>query len=113
MSESFYIYETTVEKKGDDEMITRKIKSVADKVKFLRNHEGLNVNNIAEKLKLHRDHVLSLENGTVKAELQDVIRYCDFFGLDYEKFLFDDLPKFKADYIADEKKLLKTIGYKI
>jgi len=79
------------------------------KVKFLRSHEGMNLKDLSEALKLHRERIMNLESGNYKADLQDVIRYCDYFGLDYESFLFDKFEKFKTDCEADAAKLSKAL----
>lgn len=91
----------------------RKIQHIAEKVKFLRTSEGMNLKDLAAGARLYRERIMNLEIGVERADLQDVIRYCDYFGLDYEGFLFDAFPKFKADYVADAEKMMRTIGYKI
>lgn len=91
----------------------RKIQHIAEKVKFLRTYEGMSIGDVGEALRLPKQRIAFLENGAYKADLQDVIRYCDFFGLDYERFLFDKFPEFKAAYVADDEKMLKTIGYSV
>ena len=89
----------------------RSIKHIAEKVKFLRMHDDISVGEMAKELHFTKARITFLETGANRVEIQDVIRYCDFFGLDYEGFLFDDFPAFKSAYLADEAKCLKTIGY--
>ncbi|MET3658362.1 helix-turn-helix domain-containing protein [Sporosarcina psychrophila] len=91
----------------------RRIQHIAEKVKFLRTFEGMNLKDLAAGLKMYRERIMNLEIGVERADLQDVIRYCDYFGLDYEGFLFDAFPEFKAAYIADSEKMMRAIGYKI
>lgn len=91
----------------------RSVIDIAKKAKFLRVQDGLDVRELAEVLKLHRERIANLEAGTNKADLQDVIRYCDYFGLDYEAFLFDGFVEFQANHLADAAKLLKAIGYNV
>ncbi|WP_342511942.1 hypothetical protein MKY34_15070 [Sporosarcina sp. FSL K6-1522] len=50
-----------------------------------------------------------LESGMIKMEIEDVIRYCDFFALTFEPFLFDNLITFKKACVADNEKILKAI----
>lgn len=91
----------------------RSIRHIAEKVKFLRTYDGMSVNDVAVGLRLHKQRIAFLETGEYRADLQDVIRYCDFFGLDYEGFLFDDFTAFRAAYVADNEKMLKAIGYSV
>lgn len=92
---------------------SRRIKQMAEKVKFLRTYDGMSVGELGAELRLHKQCIAFLETGEYRVDLQDVIRYCDYFGLDYEGFLFDDFPEFKAAYVADAEKMLKAIGYSV
>ena len=96
-----------------NEWKSRSIQQMAEKVKFLRTYDGLSLKELASELRLGSMRIKDLETGVERVDLQDVIRYCDFFGLDYEGFLFDDFPAFKAAYVADAEKMLKTIGYSV
>lgn len=94
-------------------MSNRKIISIANKVTFLRKYDNLSIRELSAELRFRMDHIADLETGAVQADLEDVIRYCDFFGVDYEGFLFDEFAEFKAAYIADNEKMMKTIGYSV
>lgn len=96
-----------------NEWKSRSIQQMAEKVKFLRTYDGMSVGDLSAELRLHKQRITFLETGAYRVDLQDVIRYCDHFGLDYEGFLFDDFPKFKAAYVADSEKMLKAIGYSV
>ncbi|QNK86260.1 hypothetical protein H7992_13365 [Sporosarcina sp. resist] len=56
---------------------------------------------------------MNLEIDVEREDLQDDFRYYDYFGLNYEGFLFDAFPEFKAAYVADAEKMMRAIGYKI
>jgi len=86
---------------------------MAEKVKFLRMHEGLSVRDLADEMSMGNGRLAKLENGENRVDLQDVIRYCEFFGLTYEGFLMDTFEEFKKKYLADEKKRMKTAGYNV
>ena len=79
----------------------RKMQYIAEKGKFLRTYDLMNLKDLAAKLKLHRERIMNLETGVYRVDLQDVIWYCDYFGLDYQGFLSDVFPNFKAAYVAD------------
>ena len=96
-----------------NDLKSRSIQQMAEKVKFLRTHEGLTLKDMASELRLHSMRIKNLETGEYRVDLQDLIRYCDFFGLDYEGFLFDKFTEFKAAYVADNEKMLKAIGYSV
>lgn len=90
-----------------------KVQYIGEKIKFLRMNEGMNLKDMATTLKLHSERIANLEIGVYRAELQDTIRYCDFFGLDYEFFLFADFMEFRTAYVADNEKMMKAIGYNV
>lgn len=96
-----------------NEWKSRSIRHMAEKVKFLRDYEGLTLKDMASELRLHSMRIKNLETGEYRVDLQDLIRYCDFFGLDYEGFLFDDFKTFQTAYLADAEKILKAIGYSV
>lgn len=91
----------------------RSIKHMAEKVKFLRVYDGLSLKELAKEIKLNSMHIEAMEKGAKHLELNDVIRYCEFFCLDYESFMFDEFPTFKNLMVDDDKKILKTIGYNV
>lgn len=90
-----------------------KIQQMAEKVKFLRLHEGLSIRDLADEMSLNNNRIAKLETGEQRVDLQDVIRYCEFFGLSYEGFLMDTFEEFKKKYLADEKKMMKAGGYNV
>lgn len=90
-----------------------KVQHASDKVRFLRLHEGLSIGDMAAELRLPEDRLTGLESRILKLEIQDMIRYCDFFGLEYEGFLMDSLVEFKKKYLADEHKMMKSAGYNV
>lgn len=96
-----------------NEWKNRSIQQMAEKVKFLRTYDGMSIGELGAELRLHKQRIAFLETGEYRVDLQDVIRYCDFFGLDYEGFLFDDFPTFKAAYVADDEKRSRAIGYSV
>lgn len=96
-----------------NEWKSRSIQQMAEKVKFLRTYDGMSVGELGAELRLHKQRIAFLETGEYRVDLQDVIRYCDYFGLDYEGFLFDKFTEFKAAYVADDEKMTKAIGYSV
>ncbi len=96
-----------------NELKSRSIQQMAEKVKFLRTYEGMSIGDLGAELRLHKQRIAFLETGEYRVDLQDLIRYCDCFGLDYEGFLFDDFKTFQAAYVADNEKMLKAIGYSV
>ncbi|WP_342512273.1 helix-turn-helix transcriptional regulator [Sporosarcina sp. FSL K6-1522] len=85
------------------------IKSMPDKISYLRKSEGMSTNDLAGVLRMPKYRIEGLESGMIKMEIEDVIRYCDYFALTYEPFLFDNFAKFKKALVADNEKLLKAI----
>ena len=85
------------------------IKSIPDKIKYLRKSEGMSINDLAGVLRLPKYRIEGLESGMIKMEIEDVIRYCDFFALTFEPFLFDNFITFKKACVADNEKMLKAI----
>lgn len=96
-----------------NEWKSRSIQQMAEKVKFLRTYDGMSIGELGTELRLHKQRIAFLETGEYRVDLQDLIRYCDYFGLDYEGFLFDDFPAFQKAYVADNEKMMKTIGYSV
>lgn len=90
-------------------MVGRRVVDIYKKVQLLRKQDELTLHESARELGLDVNVMDDLEMGRRKIELNEVIRYCDYFGLDYEAFLFDQFVKFRKEYLADSQKMANTI----
>jgi len=81
---------------------------LGDKVKLLRNRQGLKQDDLGKVLKLSRSQICNLESGRRNLSLKQLKKLCEFFQVDMSYFLMTETTDSCLDLIEKSKVLFNS-----
>ncbi len=67
------------------------MKRIGKKLYALRKHHGLTINQLAKELQISNAQISRIENGIHKPSGELILRIADFFGVDVNQLMRDEL----------------------